>query len=297
MKKIIAFVATLAVSMAAFSAYAQQAPEQENVLFKHVSVGVGVGILDGLQVQAATTILPNLQARILYTDFFPYIGIANGILKNKAGIGINPFEYNITGINYHENSPKVNIDEVNLQGKAHQRNISLLADFFPFKKSSFHITGGIMVSLSRSLLSGKGTMKNTKNDEPVMSKENFGSLEFFGVTTDYDGNLLIDVQYKANVVKPYLGIGFGRPCSTQHRVGVNFDMGVAYTGGIHAYSYNYSEGAPQKVELNEAWVNAPGNEDLKDNIGDAGQYLQYITKVNNFPIMPYLRFTVNVAIF
>ena len=295
MKKIIAFVATLAVSMAAFSAYAQQAPEQENVLFKHVSVGVGVGILDGLQFQVSTTILPNLQARILYTDFFPYVGIANGILKNKAGIGINPFEYNITGINYHDNG--VNIDEINLSGKAHQRNISLLADFYPSKKSSFHITGGLMVSLTPSLLSAKGVLKNTKNTDPVMDDQDKGHVKFYGVTTDKQGDILLDIQYGANVVKPYLGIGFGRPCTTKSRVGVNFDMGVAYVGGIHAYSYDYSQGSPQKVELNEDWVNAPGNEDVKDKAGEAGNYLMYVSKANKFPVMPYLRFTVNVAIF
>ena len=295
MKKIFAFVAALAVSMAAFSARAQQAPQQENFLFNHVSVGVGIGILDGLQFQVSTTILPNLQARILYTDFFPYVSIADGILKKKTGVGINPFEYKISGINYHENG--VNIDEINLTGSAHQRGISLLADYFPFKNSSFHVTGGVMFSFTPSLLSGKGVLKNTKNADPVMDEQDKGHVEFFGITTDKQGDVLVDVKYGASVVKPYLGIGFGRPCTFRHRVGVNFDMGVAYTGGVHAYSYNYKEGTPVKVELNEEWVNAPGNEDVKNNIGSAGDFLQYITKVNNFPIMPYLRLTVNVAIF
>lgn len=294
MKKVIALVASLAVSLAAFSAYAQQAPQQENVLFKHVSVGVGIGILDGFQFQAATTILPNLQARILYTDFFPYVSLADGIAKKNAGIGINPFTYQIKKINYHKNG--INIDEVNLNGNAHQRNISLLADYFPFKKSSFHITGGVMFSLTPTLLSGKGVPANTTNADPVMSDQDKGNVAFFGVTTDWDGNLLLDVKYGLPVVKPYLGIGFGRPCSTKHRVGVNFDMGVAYVGGVHAYSYNYQGESPVKVELNEAWVNAPGNEELKENIGEAEKYLQYVTKVNNLPVMPYLRLTINVAI-
>lgn len=295
MKKIIAFVATLAVSMAAFGAYAQEAPQQENVLFKHVSAGVGVGILDGLQVQVATTLLPNLQARVLYTDFFPYLSIANGIAKNKAGISINPLVYDKTGINYHDNG--INIDEIHLNGKAQQRNLSLLADFFPSKKSAFHITGGLMVSLSPALISAKGTLENTKNADPVMDDQDKGHVKFFGITTDKNGDILLDVQYKANRVKPYLGIGFGRPCSTKSRVGVNFDIGVAYTGGIHAYSYDFSQGDPVKVELNEDWVNEPGHEDVKDNLGEAAQFLKYVTIANKIPVMPYLRFTVNVAIF
>lgn len=295
MKKIIALAVTLAVSVTSFNAFAQEAPKQDNVLFKHVSVGVGVGLLDGLQVQAATTILPNLQARILYTDFFPYVSLANGIMKNKVGIGINPLEYKVSGINYHESG--VNIDEINFTGKAHQRNLSLLADFYPSKKSNFHVTGGIMVSLAPALISTKGVLSNTKNGDPVMTEQDKGHVEFFGVTTDFNGDVLLDVQYKANRVKPYLGIGFGRPCSTKNRVGVNFDIGVAYTGGIHAYSYNYTEGSPVKVELNEAWVNEPGNEDVKNNLGEAEQFLKYITTANKIPVMPYLRFTVNVAIF
>lgn len=295
MKRIIAFASTLAISLAALSAYAQEAPKQENVLFKHVSAGVGIGLLDGLQVQVATTLLPNLQARLLYTDFFPYVSIADAIAKNNVGIGIKPFQYDIKGINYHENG--INIDEVNLNGNAQQRNLSLLADFFPSKKSSFHITGGLMVSLSPGLLSGKGSLKNTSNADPVMDDQDKGHVKFFGITTDKNGDVLVDVQYKANRVKPYLGIGFGRPCSTKKRVGVNFDIGVAYTGGIHAYSYDYSEGSPVKVELNEAWVNEPGNEDIKDNLGEAEQLIKYLNTANKIPVMPYLRFTVNVAIF
>ncbi len=295
MKKIFAFATTLALSLTFFSARAQEAPQQENVLFKHVSAGVGIGLLDGLQVQVATSILPNLQARLLYTDFFPYVSIANGLAKKHAGIGINPLEYKVTGIDYHKNG--VNIDEINISGKTHQRNLSLLADFYPAKKSSFHITGGLMVSLSRSLVSGTGVLKNTTNGDPVMSEQDKGHVEIFGVTTDLNGDVQIDIQYKANRVKPYLGIGFGRPCSTKHRVGVNFDMGVAYTGGIHAYSYNYTEGTPVKVELNEAWVNDPGNQDVKDNLGEAESLLKYVSTANKIPVMPYLRFTVNVAIF
>ena len=296
MKRIIAFVATLVVSMAAFSAYAQEVPQQENVLFKHVSVGTGLGIGDGLQFQVATTILPNLQARILYTSMTPYIAIANGIVKNQAGIGIQPFQYKITGINYHDNG--INVDEVTLEGSTRARSLSLLADFYPFKNSAFHLTGGIMFSLQKSLISGKGTPVNTSSAAPAMSDQDKGNVAFYGITTDWDGNALLDIQYGLPIVKPYVGIGFGRPCSIKHRVGVNFDMGVSYTGGVHAYSYNYQSGTPVKVELNKAWVEAPGNEDIKNNLGSSGEeMIKYLTAVNNLPIMPYLRFTVNVAIF
>lgn len=302
MKKIIAFVATLAVSLAAFSAYAQEAPKQENVLFKHVSAGVGIGILDGLQVQVSTTLLPNLQARILYTDMFPYVAIGNGIAKSKAGFGIQPFEYNITGINYHERG--FEIDEVALNGTTQQRSLSLLADFFPAKNSSFHLTAGVMFSLSPSIVKASGTPKNTSNANPALSEQAAaGNVDIYGITVNpNDGKGHVDVQYALNVVKPYIGIGFGRPCSTKKRVGVNFDLGVAYTGGIHAYSYSYFEtplDKPNKVELNRAWLNsvAEENPDFQDEVDEMDGYLKYLDFANKFPIMPYLRLTVNVAIF
>lgn len=303
MKKIIAFVAALAVSTAAFSAYAQEAPQQDNELFKHLSVGVGIGLLDGLQVQVATTFLPCLQGRLLYTDMFPYVAIGNGIAQKNAGFGINPLAVKM---NVNVNRSGYQFDEVNLNGNTQQRSLSLLVDYFPAKNSSFHITGGLQFAFTPSIASATASTWNTANNTDGLSEQAAqGNVELFGITVNpNDRKGHVDVQYGWNVVRPYLGIGFGRPCSTKHRVGVNFDMGVTYTGGIHAYSYSYFEtplDKPNKVELNEAWLRKVAEQsedpDVQKAINEATDVLNALNFVNSFPIMPYLRFTVNVAIF
>ena len=45
--------------------------------------------------------------------------------------------------------------------------------------------------------------------------------------------------------------------------------------------------------LNEAWVNK--YPDIKDNIG--AEAPKYINIANNFPVLPYIRFAVNVRLF
>jgi hypothetical protein len=291
MKKTLAIVTALAISVASFA----QTPG-ENYLFNHWSLGVGFGLTDGLQVTVGTTILPNLQARIQYSDFFTHVAIGNAIMKGQnAPFGINPIEYQITGINYHENG--INIDQVDLQGTIQQRDLALLVDFFPSPKSTFHVTGGIMFSLAPNLVSVVGTPKNTTNSDPVMDNQDKGHVRIAGITTDYEGLIHADVKYGLPV-KPYLGIGFGRPVNPDGRVSVNFDMGVAFIGGAHLYSYDYSSGSRVPVELNEAWINDPNNAELKANLGDSvNDIVPKLRTANNFPVMPYLRLTVNVRLF
>lgn len=290
MKKTLAIVTALVLCTQAFA----QAPK-ENVLFKHWSVGAGIGLpLDGLNIQVATTILPNLQGRILYTDFSPVVSIADPIVQRMAGFGIKPFQYTITDINYHDKG--LNIDEADLEGTVQQRDLSLLVDFFP-GNGGFHLTGGVMFSMTPKLVTATGTPKST-NGKPVFEDESDkGGTEFYGISTDKEGKVHAAVQYGTGV-KPYLGIGFGRPVSLKHRVGVNFDMGVAYIGGVHVMSKTYYKNPDGKdVELNKAWIDS--NPDLKDNI-PADTYKQvekWLPFANSFPVLPYLRFTINVRLF
>ena len=75
-------------------------------------------------------------------------------------------------------------------------------------------------------------------------------------------------------------------------------MGVAFIGGAHLYSYDYSSGSRVPVELNEAWINDPNNAELKANLGDSvNDIVPKLRMANNFPVMPYLRLTVNVRLF
>ena len=315
MKKVLAIASAVALTLASFNAQAQIA-DQENVLFNHWSIGVGFGFTEGIQITAGTTILPNLQGRIVYNTLSPVVAIANPIVAKFAPeYGINPISATIAvGIhetspridvdeviingNLHQTSPRIDVDEVNVNGNIHDRSLALRADFFPSQKSSFHITGGVMFNIHPQLVSLTATLVNKSSSEPAIDPSNYANTEFFGITTDPEGKVHLGLQSGLNVVQPYLGIGFGRPVSLNSRVSFNFDLGVTYIGGFHLVSRNYYENPekPVNVELNQAWIDA--NPDIKDNMKDNYDTVtKYLNMVNGFPVQPYMRFTLAVRLF
>ena len=297
MKKVLAIASAVALTLASFNAQAQVA-DQENVLFNHWSIGVGFGFTEGVQITAGTTILPNLQGRIVYNTLSPVVAIANPIVAKFAPeYGVNPISATIA-VGIHETSPRIDVDEVNVNGNIHDRSLALLADFFPSKKSSFHITGGVMFNIHPQLVSLTATLVNKSSSEPAIDPSNYANTEFFGITTDPEGKVHLGLQSGLNVVQPYLGIGFGRPVSLKSRVSFNFDLGVTYIGGFHLVSRNYYENPekPVNVELNQAWIDA--NPDIKENMKDNYDTVtKYLNMVNGFPVQPYMRFTLAVRLF
>lgn len=297
MKKVLAIASAVALTLASFNAQAQIA-DQENVLFNHWSIGVGFGFTEGIQITAGTTILPNLQGRIVYNTLSPVVAIANPIVAKFAPeYGVNPISATIA-VGIHETSPRIDVDEVIINGNLHDRSLALLADFFPSKKSSFHITGGVMFNIHPQLVSLTATLVNKSSSEPAIDPSNYANTEFFGITTDPEGKVHLGLQSGLNVVQPYLGIGFGRPVSLKSRVSFNFDLGVTYIGGFHLVSRNYYENPekPVNVELNQAWIDA--NPDIKDNMKDNYDTVtKYLNLVNGFPVQPYMRFTLAVRLF
>lgn len=297
MKKVLAIASAVALTLASFNAQAQ-ITDQENVLFNHWSIGVGFGFTEGIQITAGTTILPNLQGRIVYNTLSPVVAIANPIVAKFAPeYGVNPISATIA-VGIHETSPRIDVDEVNVNGNIHDRSLALLADFFPSKKSSFHITGGVMFNIHPQLVSLTATLVNKSSSEPAIDPSNYANTEFFGITTDPEGKVHVGLQSGLNVVQPYLGIGFGRPVSLNSRVSFNFDLGVTYIGGFHLVSRNYYENPekPVNVELNQAWIDA--NPDIKENMKDNYDTVtKYLNMVNGFPVQPYMRFTLAVRLF
>ena len=297
MKKVLAIASAVALTLASFNAQAQVA-DQENVLFNHWSIGVGFGFTEGVQITAGTTILPNLQGRIVYNTLSPVVAIANPIVAKFAPeYGVNPISATIA-VGIHETSPRIDVDEVNVNGNIHDRSLALLADFFPSKKSSFHITGGVMFNIHPQLVSLTATLVNKSSSEPAIDPSNYANTEFFGITTDPEGKVHLGLQSGLNVVQPFLGIGFGRPVSLKSRVSFNFDLGVTYIGGFHLVSRNYYENPekPVNVELNQAWIDA--NPDIKENMKDNYDTVtKYLNMVNGFPVQPYMRFTLAVRLF
>lgn len=280
MKKTLAVLVALAVSVAAFAQVKNQ-----NVLFKHWSVGVGIG--DDIHGEVATTLTPWLQMRVMYSTLTPYLALGQSIAGKllPQGSTINPLHIPLN-VNYK--SADVQIDKVDIDGSINWRDINLLFDLYPAPTTVFHFTVGAMISLNPNLVSALAT------PTPALSQADWTTTEFMGVTTDKQGKIHIDGRFAMNVVKPYVGIGFGRPVTKNNAVGVNFDLGVAYIGGIHVYSKNYYENpdAPKDVEINSAWINSEPK--VKEQVGN---YAQYIDTANGFPVLPVIRLTLNVRLF
>lgn len=295
MKKTIAILATLAVTLFSVNASAQ-APEQDNQLFNHWSLGIG--LLDDFHVQASGTVFPFMQVRIVYGTYAPYIGLANLFTKKNPNIGnINPYQ---TSINVNINQSGYQIDKMNVTAKLNTDELNFLLDFFPAKGSNFRLTAGMVLDLSPNLVTAS-FMATKADGTAAIPVEDRMSTQVFGITTDAQGAFNLKLAYGLKTVRPYIGIGFGRPVDLKKRVSVNFDLGVAFIGGLHLYAESYYKrpaNSPELVELNEAWLNAPEQAQLKEQIGtEADAYMKYLNMVNRFPVMPYMRLGVNVRLF
>lgn len=279
MKKTLAVLVALAVSVAAFAQVKNQ-----NVLFKHVSLGVGIG--DDLHAEVATTLTPWLQMRVMYSTLMPYVSLASPLAdKLMPGATLSPLH---VPVNVNYKSAEINIDRVDIDGSINWHDINLLFDLYPARNSVFHFTVGAMFGLAPKMLVAEG------KPTPALNQADWTTTRFMGVTTNKQGNIDIEARFAMSSVKPYVGIGFGRPVTKNNAVGVNFDLGVAYIGGIHIYSKDYYQNpdAPVDVEINSAWVNSEPK--VKEQVG---AYTQYIDFVNSLPVLPVMRITLNVRLF
>lgn len=286
MKKTLSMIVAAALSLMSLSAFAQN----DTQMFNHVSVGVGLGY-DGLDLQIAAPIGPRFQVRAGFTFLDPILPLVNLFTKSAAGLEITPVNYTVDNINYHENG--MNIDKVQLGGSIQDRDIHLMFDFFPSKSSSFRLTAGAFFSLTPGgILNLTGTPLSNSS-APAIPDSDKANTEFYGITTDPAGNILLDLKYGSNVVKPYVGIGFGRPVSLKRRVGVTFDLGVAYSGGTKIVSYNYSSGSAKEVVLDKAYLDK--YPEVAEKLGKNAS--QIIAGANTFPILPIMNLSLFVRLF
>ncbi len=173
-------------------------------IFNHVSVGAGVGILDGISFEAAAPITDFVQLRLGYS-FLP------------------KFSYT-TDISYKDNGQD---KETDVKFQLNQGNFKFLFDILPFRTSSFHVTVGGYVGKEHfvkawnsspiyGLLPGEGLLVGEyiirPNDDPT--------------SPDYG---VANAAIQVNKFKPYVGIGVGRACPRK-RVSVTGDFGVMFWG-------------------------------------------------------------------
>ena len=216
------------------------ASAQDKEILNHVALGAEVGTT-GWGFEAAAPI----------THYFTL----------RTGFTTLP-RFNIkTDINYTTHNEQKNVD---IMGRAHMSDFKFLLDIYPFKHSSFHLTGGFYAGLPNL-----GTVRNTG----ALEVEEGDGLEIGGIFIRPDEENQIHLRLQTNSFKPYVGLGFGRPVSSKHRMSAAFDLGVMFWGTPRMKVYSPDE---------DMWIRVNKN-DIDDK--DFHDVVKTVEKIKVYPVL------------
>ncbi len=254
-------------------------------LFNHLSLGVSVGVMDAAGIEIAAPIIPQIQVRG-GLSFLPVKGVHLQTVTIPAW-GTHPE------------------GQADIKGDFSWLNGNVLVDYFPFKKSSFHVTAGVFIG-GATLVTAHGyfgdpTYQNAGIDYFADGDNtNKSAANVYTISTDKDSHLALNA--KTGVVRPFVGIGFGRTVPNK-RVSVSFDLGLEYTGGIKLFANGHLSGQPDvPVQITSEGLRAVVNEmkgengtELYDNFGIFKDGA--INTLASLPILPVLRLSVFFRLF
>ena len=242
-----------------------QSFEGEYGFFDHLGAGLSLGT-DGIGIDVATPV----------TDWAAL----------RAGVSFTP------GIKYTKTVSINDVDlyeKVDIEAKLNMLDFKLLADVYPFKTSSFHVTAGFFV--------GNENAVTVTNSSPLIKNPNkYGTVGIvlgnYCVTTDDKGN--IDADLKVNKFKPYIGIGFGRAIPKKNRVSVSCDLGVKFWGkpglGVKTTKRNGIDSFDESLTYHKFTYDELGPNDNKD-------FKDVIEIAEKFIICPVLNIRISGRIF
>lgn len=196
------FISAIIVSLFCWQA-AQAGEPVEYGLFNHIGVGASIGT-EGYGFDLAVPVTRWAAVRV-------------GISKNPDIRYSKEIEVRV------EN--KLTDDEIKVEAKLNDEiNYKLLVDLYPFKNSSFHLTGGAYL--------GPKNIVSVYNAEPFLDEKDWGTtgvkIGDYNITSDENGNIRANLEGEKEL-KPYVGIGFGYAVP-KRRLNVTFDMGAKFWG-------------------------------------------------------------------
>ena len=182
--------------------------------FKNLSVGLNIGILSGVGIDAGTYVSDHVGLRAGFS-----------YLKSPS------FEYEVDA--WVEDKQHANYNyEATVEAKA-RVNLStfkVLADYYPNKKWPFHVTGGFYIGAS-NIVTVDALADDISVDGKSYKKENIKNWYIdVGDTRIKAKDGKVDAAITTWSVKPYVGIGFGNTVPMKHRVGVMGELGVMFHG-------------------------------------------------------------------
>lgn len=267
MKKL--FTLALAALMACGAAQAQKAFRQVGVSLEAGTTGVGANLsLPVVSNHLILTVGYNFPSFTISQDFSlnsapitSYVNEANQTISYYNGI-IAQYPEQASQHNMSALTPIDNVSEINttVDATVNFGNFKALLEFYPTKKSAFHITAGVFYGSDAWLdIAAKvdqaawGTYTKAVEQNkliPNLSKDQFApnmpnrdihpidglesAAKFnindktFVLSPDSGGKL--DAKLKIQKLKPYLGIGFGSSVPTKKRMGFQMELGAYYQG-------------------------------------------------------------------
>lgn len=210
MNKVFLVLALILASVCTMQVKAQK----EQGLFNRLSVGVSASTL-GIGIDASTTFNRYLMLRA-GVDIMPGITIDTDV----------DVDLDVAALGSSTSS------QVNVEGGLQRTQASLLLNVYPFKRSSFFVTGGAYFGGSK-LVKIKGHSQELKELYDQYGDQVGIIIGDYKLPIDENGNVAGGL--KVNGFRPYLGLGFGRAVPHK-RVGFMFELGVQFHGTPKVYS-------------------------------------------------------------
>ena len=176
---------------------------------------------------------------------------------------------------------------------------SLLIDYHPGGKA-FRVTAGLFFG-SKNLVN----LFNTKalpeayrsaGISYYLDGDKSDISNFYRIQPDEKG--FVSGLLRTGAVRPFVGIGFGSAIPRK-RVGVTFDLGAEYIGGIEVRTDARNVmGDVESIPLSTAGV----KQTIQDMAGSTSgksydRYADYVDKLRSLPVLPVARLSVFVKLF
>lgn len=275
-RKITAALAALA--LAGTTAGAQQA-------FNSLSFGVELGTT-GVGVELA---MPLVTDHMVFKLGFNAPSLSYGFSTTMPMDQVNATVDNINaqlqqlGLPEHIDTRMPDM-ELSLRPVLNLSTAKLMLEYYPFRKSSFHITAGAYFGMGDNFLSATLSADRAAWDSYTALRDEvdrlnaaYGGVEGYSEYSigdiryslgdrsfeiaEQDGTGSFDAEILVRRVRPYLGLGFGRSVPKGH-FGFQFDVGVWY------------HGAPVLSSSNEVAYD-PSAEVLLDDISQLDELVLY----------------------
>ena len=208
------FMLICAVFLSTISLQLHAQEKQENTLgyFNSLSVGVNAGTT-GWGIDIATPIGQYLALRAGFTM------IPNIKISDDLDVDVNVQGYSKT-------------HTMEVEGKMGRTAGEVLLNVYPFKRSSFFITGGAVFGGDK-VIKLKGHSDELAKYQDLAGKYGI-EIGDYVIPVDKNGN--VSGGIKVSSFRPYVGLGFGRIVPKNKRVGFLFEIGAQFHGTPKVYT-------------------------------------------------------------